>query len=96
MLTAVADVEGKFGTEKNGRGQPANKDPSINPLQLSGRRETWNRDANILGGIGVLRDFGGSSDPQGTYQGFRGRGQPTAPLNSLPQTPSRRPGPASL
>jgi len=74
LLTAFAAKESTLGAGLPAAGQPPTKNPFINPLQLSGNRETMDRMHNIQGGLyeidrnGRRVDF----DPRQTYSGFNG------------------------
>ena len=72
LLTAVAGEETKWGSAPPSPGEPARKDPFINPLQLSGGRGTMDFTQNIQGGLNVLEQAGRPYDysPRPTYQRY--------------------------
>jgi RHS repeat-associated protein len=75
LLTSFAAKETIFGAASPAAGEPAFKDPAINPLQLSGGRATMDRQHNVEGGLDIVGWAGRpvSFDPRGTYTRFSGQ-----------------------
>ncbi|WP_148215059.1 MULTISPECIES: hypothetical protein [Acidobacterium] len=75
LLTSIATKETLMGAAPPAAGEPAFKNPAINPLQLSGGRANMNVQHNITGGLGVVQWAGRPSDydPRSTYTRFSGQ-----------------------
>jgi hypothetical protein len=83
LLTAVAGQESTWGAHPPAPGEPARKDPFINPLQLSRGRETLDFGHNVQGGLDVIEQAGRRYDysPRPTYQHFSA--QPSGVIDSF-------------
>jgi hypothetical protein len=71
LMTAVGINETSFGSDPPGE-KSIFKDPTINPLQLSGHRAGWDLGVNIQGALDQF-DLSGSGhgfSPTSTYKGF--------------------------
>ncbi len=75
LLTSIATKETLMGAAAPAPGEPAFKNPAINPLQLSGGRANMDVQHNITGGLGVIQWAGRPSgyDPRSTYTRFSGQ-----------------------
>ena len=78
LMSAVGIAETSMGSDRPGE-KSIFKDPTINPLQLSGGRANLDLMHNIQGALNVFDGFGRSSDFNAidTYRGFSDHGSAT-------------------
>lgn len=72
LVTAIGAAETRLGAASPAKGEPAFKDPAINPMQLSQGRATTDLDHNVAGALDVLQWAGkpSSFESNATYKRY--------------------------